>query len=59
MKKSVHTVWKTLDILVHVDVMHPDVIVHQRKFIGHADDGTAQLSMNHIEVITPEVLELV
>lgn len=38
--------------------MHPGVVVHEGELVGHADDGAAQLAVNYLEVLAPEVVEL-
>lgn len=55
---SALTIRKALDVVVHVDVVHPAVVLQQRELVGHADDGAAQLAVHHLEVLAPEVLEL-
>lgn len=49
---------ETLHIVVHVLVVHPGVVLHQLELFGHADDGAAELPVNHLEVFAPEVVEL-
>lgn len=55
---KVRTIREALDVVVHVDVVHPAVVLQQRELVGHADDGAAQLAVHHLEVLAPEVLEL-
>lgn len=43
---------------MHVHVVDARVVLEQGELVGHADDGAAQLAVDHLEVLAPEVLEL-
>lgn len=52
------TVGEALDVIMHVHVVDARVVLEQGELVGHADDGAAQLAVDHLEVLAPEVLEL-
>lgn len=43
---------------MHIFMMYFGVLLHQTELVGHADDGAAQLAVHHLEVLRPEVPEL-
>lgn len=43
---------------MHVDMMDPRILLEEGELVGHADEGAAQLPVHHLEVLVPEMLEL-
>lgn len=54
----VQTIWKRLDKLVRVLVMHPAGVGEQVEVLAHALDGAAEFAVLKFEILLPEVEEL-
>lgn len=54
----IHTIREVFDVIVHINVVNPGVVLQEWELVGHADDCAAQFSMHNLEVLAPKVFEL-